>query len=224
MRPLVILRPQPGASATATAAREAGLTPLVMPLFRIEPVGWRAPDPARFHGILLTSANAVRHAGVAIERLRGLPVHCVGEATAAAAREAELRIGSVGSGGIDELLGTLPAGLRLVHLCGAQWREARSRDHPIERIPVYDSVGLPRPKRFGEVEGAVAAVHSPRAASLFASHVKESGLRPDSIAIAAISAEAAKAAGSGWDEVEAAAEPSDTALLAIAARLCNNPG
>jgi hypothetical protein len=29
--------------------------------------------------------------------------------------------------------------------------------------------------------------------------------------------------GDGWESVEAAPEPNDDALLALAARLCNNP-
>jgi len=44
-----------------------------------------------------------------------------------------------------------------------------------------------------------------------------------SIAIAAISPAAAEAVESGWQAVEASDEPSDDALLALAARLCNNP-
>jgi uroporphyrinogen-III synthase len=44
----------------------------------------------------------------------------------------------------------------------------------------------------------------------------------DSIAIAAISRAAADAAGEGWKSVAVADEPSDDALLALAARLCNN--
>jgi uroporphyrinogen-III synthase len=34
---------------------------------------------------------------------------------------------------------------------------------------------------------------------------------------------AAEAVGTGWQTVEAAHEPNDDALLALAARLCNNP-
>ena len=85
MRPLVILRPEPGASATARAAAALGLDPLVIPLFVVEPVEWVAPDPAGFDALLLTSANAIRNGGAELERVRGLPAVCVGEGTAAAA-------------------------------------------------------------------------------------------------------------------------------------------
>jgi uroporphyrinogen-III synthase len=44
------------------------------------------------------------------------------------------------------------------------------------------------------------------------------------IAIAAISTAAAKACGEGCMSVEAAVEPTDSALLALAARLCDSRG
>jgi uroporphyrinogen-III synthase len=43
-----------------------------------------------------------------------------------------------------------------------------------------------------------------------------------SVAVAAISEAAAEAAGTGWQAIEATKEPNDDALLALAARLCNN--
>jgi uroporphyrinogen-III synthase len=44
-----------------------------------------------------------------------------------------------------------------------------------------------------------------------------------SIAITAIGHDAAEAAGHGWQSVETAERPTDDALLALAARLCNKP-
>ena len=70
----------------------------------------------------------------------------------------------------------------------------------------------------GGCAGAVALIHSPRAGRRFAELVENRG----SIAIAAISRAAAEAAGAGWECVEAADQPTDDALLALAARLCNN--
>jgi uroporphyrinogen-III synthase len=43
------------------------------------------------------------------------------------------------------------------------------------------------------------------------------------IAVAAISKAAAEAVGKGWKAIEAADQPNDDALLAVAERLCNNP-
>jgi len=64
----------------------------------------------------------------------------------------------------------------------------------------------------------VAAVHSPRAAKRLAELVPE-GDRAN-IRIAAISQAAGDAAGPGWAAVGIAAVPTDSALLALAVRLC----
>ena len=223
MKPLVILRPEPGASATARAAAELGLEPLVMPLFAVEPVAWTAPDPRGFDGILLTSANAIRHAGPGLGELASLPAHCVGEATAAEAAAAGFKVASIGPGTVDRLLQDLPDGLRLLHLCGAHRREPMTPRQSITPLTVYVSREVEAVPGLGGAEGSVVAVHSPRAAARFGSLADREGLRRSTIAVAAISEQAAAAAGSGLEQVEAAGEPSDRALLALAARLCNNP-
>ena len=46
MKPLLILRPEPGNGASAARARSLGLTPLQCPLFAIEPTPWSAPYDA----------------------------------------------------------------------------------------------------------------------------------------------------------------------------------
>lgn len=221
MRPLVIVRPQPGADATAQAAQALGLRPIVMPLFAVEPVDWQPPDAAAYDGLLLTSANALRHAGAGLERLRMLPAHCVGAATAEAAKRVGLTVASVGTGGVEALLQSIPPQLRLLHLCGVHSHDMIGR--PVRAIPVYRSDELPCPAGIESATGAVIAVHSPRAASAARRCVDRAGLDRGSIAIVAISADAASAAGGGWAEVETAPAPADPELLAIAVRLCNNP-
>jgi uroporphyrinogen-III synthase len=223
MKPLVIVRPEPGASATAEAARKLGLDPVVMPLFSIEPVGWEAPSSEKFNALLFTSANALRHGGSGLEAIRYLPAHCVGEATAAAAREGGFNVASVGTGGVDALLQQLPAGLKLLHLCGADWREPASATQSIEHVPVYRAAEVDAPD-IHRIEGAIVAVYSPRAARVLGRHVDRAGLTRGQIAIAAISRAAAEAVRSGWQALEIAAEPTDSALLAIAARLCDKSG
>ena len=79
MRRLLVLRPEPGASATVAKARGLGLNAVAMPLFEIEPVEWEAPDPERFDGILLTSANALRFGRDGLKALRGLKTYAVGD-------------------------------------------------------------------------------------------------------------------------------------------------
>lgn len=214
MRPLVVLRPEPGASASAEGARRMGLEVITLPLFEIRPLPWTAPDPARFDGILMTSANAAHFGGPELVRLRDLPVHAVGEATAEAARAAGFEVASVGAGGVGQL--SLPQGRPLLHLCGRHRRPIEGT----EPVAVYESVELLAPEGLSAIRKAVVAVHSPRAGRRLAELAGER-LRT---AIAAISEAAAEACGPGWERVEVADAPRDPALLALAARLCKNSG
>lgn len=223
MRPLVIVRPEPGASATAMAARELGLEPIVLPLFEVRPLEWQPPDAGGLDALLLTSANAIRHGGPGLDGLRALPAHCVGEATAEAARDFGFRVASVGSGRVDPLLQSLPNALRLLHLCGFHRSEPKTPRQFIRVIPVYVAEELSTPAGFREIEGSIVAAHSPRAAARISELAGEAGVNRERVSLAAISPRAAEAAGTGWQAVLTAEEPSDSALLAIAARLCKNP-
>ena len=219
MSRVFILRPEPGASETTERVRAKGLDAIAMPLFAVEPVDWTAPDAASFAGLLLTSANAVRHGGEQVVSLRGLPAYAVGSATAEAAREAGFDIASTGDAGVERLLGSIEPGLRLLHLCGADRREPNGVSQSITAVVVYRS----RPIDDIDVTGlrdGVALVHSPRAGQRLAELVDDRA----TLAIAAISQAAADAAGTGWRSIDVAERPSDDALLALAARLCNKPG
>ena len=216
MRRLIVLRPEPGASATLRRALERGLDAVAVPLFEIEALAWDAPDPRRFDALLLTSANALRHGGEALGNLRGLPVHAVGEATAVAAREAGFAVATVGERGVESLLDSVEPGQRLLHLCGEDRRVPQTRS--IESIAIYRAKAIVAPD-LSCAPGSVSLIHSPRAGRRFAEWVTER----QSIAIAAISPAAAEAVGAGWESVEAVAESTDDALLALATRLCNNP-
>lgn len=216
MRRVLVLRPETGASATVERARQLGLDVFAVPLFEIEPVAWEAPDPAAFDGLLLTSANAVRHGGAQLERLRALPVYAVGGATAEAASAAGFEFAAAGDSGVDGLLAVIPPGARLLHLCGEHRREPMREQ--IASIPVYCARAIAAPD-LSLARGAVALIHSPRAGRRFAELVEDRA----SIAIAAISPAAAEAVGTGWEAVAAADKPTDEAVLALAARLCNKP-
>ena len=115
MRRLLLLRPEPGLSASAEQARALALDVLCCPLFRIEPLDWDVPEPAQYDALLLTSANAVRCAGPKLNKLASLPVQAVGQSTATAARIAGLRVETVGSGNVHDLLAALPPSSRLLH-------------------------------------------------------------------------------------------------------------
>jgi uroporphyrinogen-III synthase len=217
LRRLLILRPEPGATATVEKARSLGLEASAVPLFAVEPVEWQAPAPDGFDGLLLTSANAVRHGGEKLETLCGLPVYAVGEATAEAAGEAGFEITATGDAGVERLLASIDRGLRLLHLCGAYRAEPTNAAQEITPIIVYRSKAIDVPDLpTGET---VALIHSPRAGGRFA----ELAANRDTISIVAISHAAADAVGRGWKSVDVAQQPTDDALLALAASLCNKP-
>ena len=216
---LFILRPEPGASASAEKARALGLDTMVTPLFEVRPVKWIAPDPARFDGLLLTSANAVRHGGESLETMKALPVYAVGEATAAVARESGFKVKKVGNGNVDDLLAALPADLRLLHPCGFHRRPPVNPPQKITSACAYRTKpAMPGPE-FRAISGQLVAVHSAEAAKRLAELVLP--VERKTTLIAAISQQAAVAVGLGWKHIAIAAEPSDDAVLALAARLCD---
>jgi uroporphyrinogen-III synthase len=217
MRPLLVLRPEPGATATVERARQMGLDARAAPLFEIEPIEWNVPENDEFDALLLTSANAARFGGERLRALLAFPVHAVGSATAEVAREFGLKVASVGQAGIEELLKSLPSGVKLLHLAGED-RKLPVDSRIITVIPVYRAREVGNPD-LRDSRGCVALLHSARAGRRLAELVKD---RAD-IVIAAISPAAAEELGSGWELVEAADAPSDDALLALAARLCNKP-
>ena len=219
MKPLLVLRPEPGGSATVERARQRGLIAIAIPLFEVRPVEWDAPDVAAFDALLLTSANAVGLGGDKLAGLRELPVHAVGAATARAARQAGFDVASIGEAGVDRLLGSLEPDLRLLHLCGAdRWIPNRPRQE-ITPVLVYRAEAIPAD--LSPASGSVALIHSPRAGARFAALVDQAGIARGLIAIAAISPAAARSAGEGWAAVEFGQSPDEDALLALAERLCN---
>jgi uroporphyrinogen-III synthase len=218
MRRLFVFRPQPSAHRTVERAQKLGLDAVAIPLFDLESVEWSAPDPAQFDAILLTSANAVNMGGGQLERLRALPVHAVGEATAAAAEVAGFGVASVGRGGVDELLEEIEADARLIHLCGEDRRAPDRPKQEISSVAVYRARRVDAPQEIGRLRGQVAAIHSPRAGKRLAELIPVEA-RTD-VRIAAISRAAAEAAGAGWADLRVASTPTDSALLALAFGLC----
>lgn len=219
---LLILRPEPGAAATAARAAQLGLAAVVAPLFKAGPVGWAPPDPAAFDAVMLTSANAVRHAGTALASYLLLPTYAVGAGTAEAAKRAGFTVAATGDADAAMLLERIAAdGVRRpLHLAG---REHRAVRHPLVATTVAIVYAAEPVAQLSLVPGAhhVALLHSPRAGALYRSLVAAAGLAPAGLAIAAISPAALAAAGDGWARSAVALNPTDDALLAAAARLCD---
>jgi uroporphyrinogen-III synthase len=225
--PVVVIRPQPGCDATVRAARAMGLDAHGFPLFDVGPITWKPPSPDAFDALLLGSANALRHVGPALAAYAGKPVYAVGATTAEAAAVAGLDVLATGSGGIEALLPLLrPEHRRLLRLSG---RERMTISPPpgvsIEERVVYASDPLPLPPMLKVMLGqpAVVLLHSAEAAHHFAELCDSEHLARALLSLAALGPRIAGAAGHGWRRVAAGRSPSDTALLALAREMCQDP-
>lgn len=220
---VVILRPQPGADATAARARAFGLTPVIYPLFAVEPLAWMPPDPAEFDALMLTSANAVRHAGPMLAVYLGLPVFAVGDATArAAAEQGFVKIQVCGPDAQATARTIERAGHRnVLHLRGQDVRPFDPGALAVTAIATYcaahcgDEAGLAAMLR----PGSVALVHSPRAGERLS--CLTGPLQRQHISVVAISNAALTACDPGWKQALAADAPDDADMLAMALQICD---
>jgi uroporphyrinogen-III synthase len=215
---LLVIRPQPGADATAQRVQVAGFEPLVVPLFAIEPLPWQGLSSADFDAVLLTSGNAVRAIGEGLTQLRDLPFYAVGTATARALERVSLRPEFIGTGGVDDLItAAVGNGLtRLLWLAGEEHSAPQPRPEiELDTRIVYRSIAVPPPANFRESlrQVDVVMLHSARAAQHFAALCDDVGVARPNIGIAAFSRIIADKAGEGWARIVVAPQPNDTALL-----------
>lgn len=227
MRPLALVRPEPGWSASAAAARRLDLAVVGAPLFEAEPVEWRAPRTDA-SALLVGSPAVFRLGGPGLAELVHLPVHAVGAATAEAARAAGFRVARVGEGGLQSLLESGEgAPRRFLRLGG----EERVRLHPkggqaIEEITVYRMRPVPVAPAFARAlaqDRPLVALHSAAAARHLSAELERLGLARASLAVIALGPRIARAAGDGWAARHVADRAEDAALLAKAAALCKEP-
>jgi uroporphyrinogen-III synthase len=219
---LLIIRPEPGASASAARAKAAGFEPLLLPFFEVRARAWQVDDAAKYDALLLTSANAVRHAGARLDGLARLPVYCVGERTADAARGANLAIAYVGGTDAAEAVhaATVAGHDRLLWLAGEDHRPlAAQQTAQIDTVIVYASEALPLSETAAATikTADAVALHSARAAEAFAAAIDLFGLDRSHFIIAAFSSATANAAGEGWRAAVIADQPQDSALLSALA-------
>lgn len=223
-RPLALVRPEPGWSASAAAARQQGLVVVGHPLFVAEPVSWTPPS-GEFDALLTGSAAVFRHGGPQLAALAALPVYAVGEATAAAAVEAGFAVALTGEGGLQQLLdGSAGEARRFLRLAGEE--RVVLHPHPGQGIvdcPVYRMTPRPIDDDFTrelDERKPLVALHSAAAARHFAQEVDRLGLSRGSLFLAALGSRIAKSAGLGWAALHIADQPNDAALLAKACALC----
>jgi uroporphyrinogen-III synthase len=210
---ILIVRPQPGAAATAARVAALGHVPLVHPLLATQAVDWALPA-MRPDAVILTSAAAVRLAGPQAEHLQHLPALCVGTATAAAARAAGWAQALAGPGTVQALIDGAAGGphRQLLHLSGED--QTHTQVPPgltLAVVTIYRAVLQPLPLL---PEVAAVLLHSPRTARHFAAEWDRLGGLRGMIALHAISAATLAAAGPGWRAAHTAAHPDDDALLA----------
>lgn len=220
-RPLAVLRPEPGNRIMAAAVEARGRRALRLPLFAIAPLAWTPPDPAAFDALILTSANAVRQGGPGLSVLRNLPVYAVGASTAESAERAGLRVALVGRSGAAALVEAAQAAgvRRALHLAGRE----RTLDEggivaDIRTVYASEEVPVP-PEAAARLAGSIALVQSARAGERLGEIIDGAGIARSRIAVAAMSAACARAAGDGWAAVSVAGEPSPEALLDTAVAL-----
>lgn len=216
-RPLAVLRPEPGNAATARRIEALGLQAVRLPLFEVRALPW-SPPPGDFDALMLTSANAVRFGGAGLAALRHLPVLAVGAETAGAARCAGFDVMAAGETDAAALVALArERGIARALYLGGRERSIAAGGPVAQAIPVYASDALAiAPRRLRDLDGAIALLHSARAATrigdLFATH----GMPRSSLTLAAFSLGVAAAAGPGWASVAVAAAPNDAALIAAA--------
>ena len=225
MRPVLIIRAQPGAAETAARAATLGLDGHVIPLFAAQPVLWDPPEAGGFDAIMLTSAHAPRLAGPRLSTYQRLPCYAVGDSTAAAAHQAGFANVRSGSGDGETLLEQMAYDgiAHALHLCGRNRRVYERPGIGVTRIPVYAVDGvdsLPHGAQAAMRDDAIVLLHSPRSAEHFAALYDAAGLNRGSLCLAAISQATAQAAGAGWRRVAVADKPRDEPLLELAAKLC----
>ncbi len=223
--PLIVIRPEPGATATLIAARDMGLAALAYPLFSAEAVAWHAPDPAVYDGVLIGSANAIRHGGAGLKILRDLPAYAVGETTAATLRQAGFLVTATGKGGLQSVLDTLSDAkpLHLLRLAGEAHISLNVPDHiTLTTKIVYRMIQHDFPPEMIAAlqEQAIIALHSAEAARHFRAQCKAHAIDRTRLSLVTLGPRIEEAAGSGWGRIECSSTPDDAALLALAKRLC----
>lgn len=221
MKPLLVLRPEPGASKTANKARALGLEPIAVPLFNVRPLAW-APEPAEtYDGLFITSHNALKCRIENFTSFRKLPIFCVGDATAEIARRvgfANIIAGKSDASALADLAAS-HGHKRLLWLAGLPSGGLEHPDLTFDVKHVYET-----PVRDLEAadiaqlnQPSIALLHSPRAAHRFAALVPDKART----VVVAISEKAAISAGPGWSDVHWPSTPTDDAMLALAAPLCH---
>lgn len=234
---VLITRAEPEAARLARVLGARGFQSIIEPLMTIRNRTESMPLAASFldgvQAVLFTSANGARAFAAATAR-RDLDVFAVGDATAAAAREAGFpRVASAG-GKVEDLAALVIAQLRpsdgaLVHAAGSVTAGdlaglLGAAGFVLRRAVLYDAIAAERLSEatraaLSRREIAAALFFSPRNAATFVRLA--AGMESDCASIVAVAlspAVAASLAPLPWRRVALAASPNEPALLAALER------
>ncbi len=230
----LITRPQPDAGAFAAECRAADVEPIVAPL--MEMVFLDAIVAIENAGALaFTSANGVR-AFARQSGLRDWPVFAVGEASAAAAREAGFETVHAAGGDVQSLAAFIAAEKETLrgdvlhiagtHLAGDLAALLKAAGVGARRATLYEMRAVPvlpdaaREAIVGPSPADWAAFFSPRTAALFVELVEAAGLERQlkTIVAACLSDAVADAARAlPWKDVRVASRRDAGAMIALMA-------
>ena len=228
---VLVTRPEPGGQETAARLRALGFAPVLAPALVLTARRFALPAA---QALLITSRAAARALPPAVP---GLPVLAVGEATAAAAREAGWTDARAAAGTAIDLAklaaDTLdPKGKPLLLAVGQGYAldlaaELRARGFRVIRRIAYAAApadSLPAPALAalqGEVPPAIL-FHSPRSAACAISLLRAAGHAATAARMAALvisprvaATAAAAIAPLAWRELRVADRPDEAALLAL---------
>ena len=227
---VLIPRAEPGAHRTADGIAALGLKPVVAPFLTIRPSTDIALDLAGVQALAFTSANGVR-AWANVRAERNLPALCVGDATAAAAREAGFGDTLSAGGDVGDLIQLIRRRLdkasgRIIHVRGSHVTgdlagSLRDAGFEAEEAAAYEAVAaatLPETAReaLEKKQLSVVLFHSSRAAAAFTALVEDADLTDRLrylIAVAISDQAAGNLIRSDWLAVKIADTPDEAALL-----------
>ncbi len=232
-RRILVTRPGPAGAELALMLEGLGSETRHLPVFeiqRLDPPADLAAEAAAAHGLLITSKKGLEALLASLPEVdRGLVAHCVGEATAAAARSAGFPPGSVSSrGGLEDLVARMLAevelaGLRLLWPASALSDPAPAEPlaaagAEIRLVPLYEPRSILEPADLEQAVGfEVFVFASPSALEAFlgaAASAQRARLLENGIAIAIGATTARALEAAGWRRIHVARKPDNEGLLA----------
>lgn len=229
-RPVLVTRPEPGASDTASRLMELGFEPILAPCLQIRKLPVNLPPSGSVQALLVTSGNA---ADTLPRSHHALPLLAVGDATTARAGEAGFTDRRSAGGDARDLADLAsrvldPDGPALLLACGAgDGREVaaalRDRGFRVQRRIVYaaEPIATLPPTAIAVLRAGrlhAATFFSAATARHFVRLVTEAGMTralAKTAALAISPAVALALEGLPWRNVQSAARPTQDELLAL---------